>query len=66
MTVLGSLRHPSEMFFIIIEKGYEKSFFQNKDHEVYTSKVNRNDDKRLVLANQISTLARGHHAAGAT
>ena len=40
--------------------------FQNKDHEVYTSKVNkialnRDDDKRLVQADQITTLARGHY-----
>ena len=40
-------------------------FLQKKDHEIYTSKVNkivlnRNDDKRLVQADQISTLARGH------
>ena len=44
----------------------EQILFQNKDHEVYTSKankiaLNRNEDKRLVQANQISTLARGHH-----
>ena len=37
----------------------EQILFQNKDHEVYTSKankiaLNRNDDKRLVQANQIS------------
>ena len=46
----------------------EQILFKNKDHEVYTSKankiaLNRNDDKRLVQTNQISTLARGHHAA---
>ena len=48
----------------------EQILFQNKDHEVYTSKankiaLNRNNNKRLVQANQISTLARGHHAARA-
>ena len=48
----------------------EQILFQNKDHEVYTSKankivLNRNDDKRLVQANQIYTWARGHHAARA-
>ena len=40
--------------------------FQNKDHEIYTSEVNkialnRDDDKRLVEVDQISTLARGHY-----
>ena len=39
--------------------------FQNKDHEIYTTNVNktalnRDDDKRLVQEDQISTLARGH------
>ena len=44
-------------------------FFQNKDHEVYTTSevnkiaLNRDDDKRLVQADQISTLARGHYDA---
>ena len=42
--------------------------FQNKDKEIYTSNVNkialnRDDDKRLVQADQISTLARGHYDA---
>ena len=36
--------------------------FQNKDHEIYTSEINkialnRDDDKRLVEVDQISTLA---------
>ena len=40
--------------------------FQNKDHEIYTSEINkialnRDDDKRLVEVDQISTLARGHY-----
>ena len=40
--------------------------FQNKDHEIYTSEVNkialnRDDDKRLVEVDQLSTLARGHY-----
>ena len=44
----------------------EQILFQNKDHEVYTSKankvaLNRNDDKRLVKQDGITTLARGNH-----
>ena len=40
--------------------------FQNKDHEIYTSEVNkitlnRDDDKRLMEVDQISTLTRGHY-----
>ena len=43
----------------------EQMLFQNKKHVVYTSKVNkialnRDDDKRLVQPDLISTLARGH------
>ena len=42
--------------------------FQNKDHEVYTTEVNkiplnRDNDKQLVAPNQISMLARGHYDA---
>ena len=42
--------------------------FQNNDHDVHTSKINkialnRDDDKRLVQSNQISTRARGYCAA---
>ena len=40
--------------------------FQNKDHEIYTSEVNkialnRDDNKNLMQADQISTLALGHY-----
>ena len=40
--------------------------FQNKDHEIYTSEINkialnRDDDKRQVEVDQINTLARGHY-----
>ena len=48
----------------------EQILFQNKDYEVCTNKankiaLNRNNNKTLVQVNQISTLARGHHAARA-
>ena len=41
--------------------------FENKKHEVYTVHkhkiaLNRDDDKRVVEANGITTLARGHVA----
>ena len=41
--------------------------FHTKDHEIYTSKVNkiavnRDDDKRKIQADQIATIARGHYA----
>ena len=41
--------------------------FENKKHEVYTVKnhkiaLNRDDDKRIVQADRITTLARGHVA----
>ena len=41
--------------------------FQNKKHEVYTVNkykiaLNRDDDKRLVQADGITTLARGYVA----
>ena len=44
----------------------EQVLFQNKDHVVYTARVNkialnRDDDKRIVQADQIMTLARGHY-----
>jgi hypothetical protein len=40
--------------------------FQHKKHELYTVRankisLNRDDDKRLVQEDQISTLARGHY-----
>ena len=41
--------------------------FENKRHEVYTVNkhkvaLNRDDDKRLVQADEIATLARGYVA----
>ena len=41
--------------------------FENKRHEVYTVNkhkvaLNRDDDKRLVQADEITTLARGYVA----
>ena len=44
--------------------------FENKKHDVYTVvkrkiALNRNDDKRLVQADGITTLARGYVAASA-
>ena len=43
----------------------EQMFFENKKHEVYTVNkhkiaLNRDNDKRLVQADRITTLARGH------
>ena len=40
--------------------------FQNKKHEIFTSNVNkialnRDDDKRLIQDDGITTLARGHY-----
>ena len=48
----------------------EQMLFENKKHEVYTvnkqkTALNRDDDKRLVQANGITTLARGHVALSA-
>ena len=48
----------------------EQMLFENKKHEVYTvnkhkTALNRGDDKRLVQANGITTLARGHVALSA-
>ena len=45
----------------------EQMLFENKKHEVYTVNkhkiaLNRVDDKRLVQADGITTLARGHVA----
>ena len=45
----------------------EQLLFQNKDHDVFTSRVNkialnRDDDKRIIDADLISTKARGHYA----
>ena len=45
----------------------EQMLFENKKHEVYTVHkhkiaLNRDDDKRVVQANGITTLARGHVA----
>ena len=44
----------------------EQMLFQNKKHNVYTSTVNklalnRDDDKRIIQADLISTKARGHY-----
>ena len=44
--------------------------FENKKHQVYTDNkhkidLNRNDDKRLVQADGITTLARGYVALSA-
>ena len=43
----------------------EQTLFENKKHDVYTVNkhkiaLNRDDDKRLVQANGITTLARGY------
>ena len=43
----------------------EQLFFRNKNHELYTTRVNKialncDDDKRLIQDDDISTLARGH------
>ena len=48
----------------------EQILFENKKHEVYTVNkhkiaLNREDDKRLVQADSIATLARGHVALSA-
>ena len=45
----------------------EQMLFENKKHEMYTVNkhkiaLNRDDDKRLVQADGITTLARGHVA----
>ena len=45
----------------------EQILFENKNHEVYTVNkhkmaLNRDDDNRLVQADGITTLARGHLA----
>ena len=45
----------------------EQMLFENRKHEVYTINkhkitLNRDDDKRLVQADGITTLARGHVA----
>ena len=44
--------------------------FENKKHEVYTVHkhqiaLNRDDDKRLIQADRITTLARGYVALSA-
>ena len=44
--------------------------FKNKNHELYTANkhkisLNRDDEKRLVQADAITTLARGYEAASA-
>ena len=46
----------------------ERTLFENKKHEIYTVNkhkiaLNRGDDKRLVQADGITTLARGYGAA---
>ena len=43
----------------------EQMLFENKKHEVYTvnkhkTALNRDDNKRVVQADEITTLARGH------
>ena len=48
----------------------EQTLFGNKKHEVYTVikhkiALNRDDDKRIVQADGITTLARGHVALSA-
>ena len=48
----------------------EQTLFENKKHEVYMVNkhkiaLNRDDDKRLVQADGITTLARGYVAASA-
>ena len=48
----------------------EQMLFENKKHEMYTVNnhkiaLNRDDDKRLVQADGITTLARGHVALSA-
>ena len=45
----------------------EQMLFENKKHEVYTvnkhkTALNRDDNKRVVQADEITTLARGHVA----
>ena len=45
----------------------EQILFENKKHEIYTVNkhkiaLNRDDDKRIVQANGITTLARGYVA----
>ena len=46
----------------------EQMLFQNKKHEIFTSKLNkialnRIDDKRLIQKDNVTTLARGYTAA---
>ena len=46
----------------------EETLFENKKHEIYTVNkhkiaLNRDDDKRLMQADGITTLARGYAAA---
>ena len=48
----------------------EQMLFENKKHEVYTVNkykiaLNRDDDKRIVQADRITTLARGYVAVSA-
>ena len=48
----------------------EKTLFDNKKHEVYTvnkykKALNRDDDKRVVQTNGITTLAKGYVALSA-
>ena len=48
----------------------EQMLFENKNHEIYTVNkckiaLNRNDDKRLVQKDGITTLARGFAASAA-
>ena len=48
----------------------EQTLFENKKHEIYTVNkhkiaLNRDDDKRLVQADGITTLARGYVAPSA-
>ena len=48
----------------------EQMLFENKKHEIYTVNkhkiaLNRDDDKRIVQADGITTLARGYIAASA-
>ena len=48
----------------------EQTLFENKKHEVYTvnkhkTALNRDNDKRIVQADGITTLAKGHVALSA-
>ena len=53
---------------LIVKLYREKTLFENKKHEIYTVNkhkiaLNRDDDKRLLQVDGITTLARGYAAA---